>query len=135
MEPKDVVRGFYESDLANNTEALATYLHPECQLNWHSSKGYHQFDFNKVNELFTDIHRSYESIRMHISHMLQDGDFVTTRYTMMVRTIEDPDNEEPMAHFITIWEVKDGKLYKGYEISQLADVGTSSLNSFTTEKV
>jgi hypothetical protein len=40
-----------------------------------------------------------------------------------------------MAHFITIWELKDNKLYRGYEISQQADVSLESLKSFSKIKV
>lgn len=133
MEPKEIVRAFYESDLANNKEALNQYLHPECVLHWNSSKGFNALDRNQIETVFQDIYRSYESVNMKISHMLQDRNFVTTRYTLMVRTIEAPDDEVAMAHFITIWEVKDGKLYRGHEISQLADDSEACVNSFSKE--
>ena len=37
-----------------------------------------------------------------------------------IRTIENPDEELGIAHFISIWEVKDGKLYRGHQVSQPA---------------
>ena len=40
-----------------------------------------------------------------------------------------------LAHFITIWEVKDDKMYRGFEISQLADISSESLNSYAEIKV
>jgi len=52
-----------------------------------------------------------------------------------VHTIENPSKEVPLAHYITIWEVKDGKLFLGHEISQLADDSVVSLNSFSKIKV
>ena len=55
---------------------------------------------------------------------------VTIRFTYYVRTIENPDEELPMAHFIAIWEVKDGKMYKGHQISQQADDSPENLDSF-----
>jgi hypothetical protein len=35
-----------------------------------------------------------------------------------------------MAHFIAIWEIKDGKMFKGYQISQAADETPENLSSF-----
>ena len=58
-----------------------------------------------------------------------------TEYTWQNTTFERPEKEDPLAHFITIWEVKDGKLFKGYEISQLADDSSESLNSYAEIKV
>lgn len=135
MSAKDIVKAFYESDLANDTSALSRFLHPDCILHWNSSKGYHKFSFDDIQALFNDIYKSYHSIRIQISHMLQDGNFVTTRYTLHVKTIENPDEEQPLAHYITIWEVKDGKLFNCHEISQLADASAPSIKSFSEIKV
>lgn len=135
MTPKEYVKRFYESDFANDTAVIDNYLHKDCLLHWSSSKGFSVLKFNDIKDLFLDISRTYESFRVEISHLLADENFVTTRYTVHVRTIEDPDEEQPMAHFITIWELKDNKLYRGYEISQQADVSLESLKSFSKIKV
>lgn len=135
MSPKELVRSFYESDMANDANVIEKYLHEDCLLHWNSSKGFTITNKEKIKTLFIDIRKSYESVRMGISHLLQDGNFVTTRYTLFTKTIESPDQEEAVAHFITIWEVKDGKLYRGHEISQLADNSEECLKSFSEIKV
>lgn len=135
MTPKKLVKAFYESDLANNLSALSEFLHPDCLLHWNNSKGFSLLNKNEIIELFEDINSSYHSMRMQISHMLQDGNFVTTRYTMFVTPIETPEDELALAHFITIWEVKDGKLFKGHEISQTAVDTAACRKSFSEIKV
>jgi hypothetical protein len=65
-----------------------------------------------------------------VSHLLQDNNIVTARYTIYATPIERPEKEDALAHFITIWEVKANKLYRGFEISQLADTSSESLNSY-----
>jgi hypothetical protein len=42
------------------------------------------------------------------------------RYSHFVKTIENPREEMLLAHFISIWQIKDNKLYKGYQMSQLS---------------
>ena len=72
-----------------------------------------------------------------MSHLLQDdnaGNYCV-RYTIYATTIEREEKEDALAHFISIWEVKDGKMYRCHEISQLADESSESLNSYAEIKV
>ncbi|MEL4308423.1 nuclear transport factor 2 family protein [Joostella sp. CR20] len=131
---KRIVRSFYELEPIKNNEVLQTYLHDDCQLYWNSSKGFTKLNKQELIELASKMAEAYHSVRTEISHLLKDGDAVTVRYTYHVKTIENPDEEQPLVHFITIWEFKDEKLYKGYEISQLADDNQVSLNSFMSIK-
>ena len=135
MSPKEIVKAFYESDLANDTQAISKYMHKECQLHWNSSTGYNVLDYDELDKFFKNINSTYHSLKSEISHLLQDENHVTIRYTVFVSTIEDPDNELPLANFISIWEVKDGKLYRGYEISQVADDNLESYKSFSEIKI
>src|SRR5690606_38460612 len=135
MSAKALVKAFYESDLANDTSVLGTFLHPSCTLHWNSSKGYHVFQYKDIQALFSDIYKSYDSVRIQISHMLEDGNFVSTRYTLHVRPIKNPDEQQPLAYYMSIWEVKDGKLFKCHEISQLANTSEEYLKSYSKIKV
>lgn len=129
MSIKEVVKSFYDLDLAQE-DNVVTHFHNDCILKWHSSKGYSEFDLEGVKSMLEGVKQSYHSFKYKLSHLLEDGNVVTARYTVYSTTIENPEQEEPLAHFISIWEVKDGKLYKGYEISQLADDSLDSLNSY-----
>lgn len=135
MSPKQIVKNFYESDLASDSQLISTYLHKDCKVHWNSSTGYKVLDYYGMDRLFSSIRVAYHSLRPKISHLLQDKNQVTIRYTTFVSTIEDPENELPLANFISIWEVKDGKLYRGYEISQVADDNVESYKSFSEIKV
>lgn len=134
MSAKSVVQKFLDSDLAKD-EGVINLFHTNCKLNWHSSKGFTEIDYNGIASKLKAIQKSYESFKYSYSHILQDANFVTSRSTVYVTSIERPEKEDALAHFISIWEVKDGKLYKGYEISQLADNSSASLNSFAEIKV
>ena len=135
MSPKEIVKAFYESDLANDGDAVSKYIHKNCQLHWNSSTGYKVLDYDGLDIFFKNVKTSYNSLQSVISHLLQDENHVTIRFTMFVSTIEDPENEQPLANFISIWEVKDGKMYRGYEISQVADDNIESYKSFSEIKV
>jgi len=130
MTPKEVVQQFYSSDLANNTEAVELCFHKDCTLSWHSSKGFNVLDFNALKLVFEEVRKMYDTLRFETSHLLQDENTVTIRYTSYFTTVENPNEEMPLAHFTTIWEVKDDKIIKGFQMSQLADSSSESLNSF-----
>jgi len=134
MSAKEIVKAFYGLDLAKD-EGILNHYHKDCELNWNSSKGFRTLDFKGMENMLKDLKESYISFKPRLSHLLEDGNTVTARYTVYATTIEHPDIEDALAHFITIWEVKDGKLYKGYEMSQLADDSSESLNSYAEIKV
>jgi len=135
MSPKELVRSFYESDLANDSSLIPHFFHKDCELHWNSSKGFDILNYDGIVTFFKGITESFDSLRFQISHLLEDGNFVTSRHTLYGKMIEDPDNEVAMAHFTAIWEVKDSKLYRCYEISQLTDEKALDTNSFDESQV
>lgn len=130
LTPKDCVREFYSSDFYKDPASVEDYLHPEAQLFWNSSAGFHKLNYSEIANLSKELSNSFENLRADISHLLSDGNMVTIRFTYYVRTIENPEEELPMAHFIAIWECRDGKMFKGHQISQQADDSPENLDSF-----
>lgn len=134
MTAKKVVQRFYDLDLAKDKQAIAMF-HKDCQLHWNSTKGFVTLNYNGIQDMLEGVQKSFDSFKYRVSHLLQDENTVTARYTIYVVPIEKMEEEEPLAHFISIWEVKDGKLYKGYEISQMADENPASLKTFSEIKI
>lgn len=130
MRIKNFVKGFYTTDFSKDPEALKDYLHPEVELFWNNSGGFNKMDYNQIGEMIEKFSNSFLSIRAEISHLLKDNNRVVVRYTYMVRTYENPEEELPITHFISIWEIKDDLLFKGHQISQPADDSPENLNSF-----
>ena len=135
MTAKEVVLAFYQSDLANDVSVVPNFFHKGCELHWNSSRGFMILKYDDILSFFEGTRKAYESLRFEFSHVIQENDFVTTRHTLFANTIENPDEEVALAHFISIWEVKDGKLYRCHEISQLADESTLKANSFREIKI
>ncbi|HLT33076.1 MAG TPA: nuclear transport factor 2 family protein [Aquaticitalea sp.] len=135
MTVKKVVENFYDMDLAKESKAI-TMFHKDCELHWNSSKGFITLNYAKINAMLQDVQKSYISFRHRLSHLLEDGNIITARYTVYVIPIEkSEEEEEALAHFISIWEVKEGKLFRGYEISQMADENPASLKTFLEIKI
>ena len=130
MSARAIVKAFYSLDLAKAENAIEMF-DKNCQLHWNSSQGYTALDFNGIDQKLKEVRQSFVSFTYKLSHLLKENDTITARYTAYAATIERPDKVEPIAHFISIWEVKDGLLYKGYEISQLFDENPSSLSSYS----
>lgn len=115
---KEVVRSFYKSDILGDSNVLDRFFHPELVLIWNSADGLTIMHYDDIINFFSEIRRAYHDLRIEVSHLLEDADHVTIRYKYYIRTIENPDEELGIAHFIAIWEVKDEKLYRGYQVSQ-----------------
>lgn len=115
---KEVVRNFYRADILNEPDVLKKFFHPEITLIWNSMDGLTIMNYDDLDAFFSEIRRTYNDLRIEVSHLLQDDQFVTIRYKYYVRTIENPEEELGIAHFIAIWEIKDGQMYRGYQVSQ-----------------
>lgn len=115
---KEIVRNFYISDILKDDTVLETYFHPDIVLIWNSSDGLSILHYEELKEFFAEIRRTYNDLRVEVSHLLEDGNHITVRYKYYIRTLENPDEELGIAHFIAIWEVKDDKIYRGHQVSQ-----------------
>ncbi|WP_299228258.1 nuclear transport factor 2 family protein [uncultured Psychroserpens sp.] len=134
MSAKEIVKAFYDLDLAKTNNAI-DFIHEDCYLQWNSSNGFTELNYEGIKHMLDGLKKSFLSFNYRVSHLLEDDNTVTARYTIYVTPIEQPEKEDALAHFISIWEVRDGKMYKGFEISQLADVSSESLNSYAEIKV
>ncbi|GAA0870964.1 hypothetical protein GCM10009117_01090 [Gangjinia marincola] len=127
---KELVKSFYESDFIGSIDTLAKYLHPELELYWNSSEGFNKLTYSDISNLVKEMGKSYESIRSNISHLIQEGNKVTIRYTDYVRMIENPDEEVALGHYIAIWEIEENRMRKGFQISQPYSDEPENIRSF-----
>jgi hypothetical protein len=119
MALKEIVQDFYKSDVLLDKTATEAFLHPEVVLDWNSSKGYLQMNRAEILALSAELSVAYVRSKIKISHILEEGSQVAVRYSHYVKTFENPREEMLLAHFMVIWEVKDDKLYRGFQMSQL----------------
>ena len=121
LRTKEIATKFYESNFYKDKDVLQSYLHPDVELSWYGTTGLKKLNLEEISEISQRLAESYESLRAEIEKVVAKGDNVAVHFTYHVKTIENPDEEMPLAHFIAIWEMKDGKLYKGVQISQMGE--------------
>ncbi|OAB78083.1 nuclear transport factor 2 family protein [Cochleicola gelatinilyticus] len=132
---KEIVKEFYKSDLLKDESVLEKFFHPELVLIWNSADGLTIMNYDDIVTFFSEIKRTYLDMRVEVSHLLEDSGHVTVRYKYYIKTIENQDEELGIAHFMCIWEVKDGKLYRGYQISQPVTNNDDTSESYHKVKV
>ena len=120
MASKKIIQNFYKSDALIDPEVMKDFLHPEIILDWNSSKGFVQMNFDSIVNLAAELSKAYVRSKVRISHILAENDLVSVRYSHYVKTVENPREEMFLANFIVIWQLKDDKLYRGYQMSQIS---------------
>ncbi len=120
MKPKDVVLELYKSDKLLDKAFVSKLLHPEVLVDWNSSKGFIKMDFDAIMLLIDDFSKAYIRSKIRISHILQEKNLVSLRYSHFVKTIENPREEMLIGHFFVIWEIKEDKLYRGFQMSHIS---------------
>ena len=121
LRTKEIATKFYESNFYKDEDVLREYLHPDVELSWYGTTGLKKLDLNGISQISQQLAESYESLRAEVEKIVAKKDNVAIHFTYHVRTIENPEEEMPLAHFVAIWEMKDGKLFKGVQISQLGE--------------
>ena len=119
MNLKKIILDFYKSEALINPTILASYLHDDIVFEWNSSTGFIQMNREDLLKLASELSRSYIRSKVKISHLVKEGNLVSVRYVHFVKTIENPREYILLANFMVIWEIKDEKLYRGYQISQV----------------
>ena len=120
MSAKEIVQKFYKSDALIDSQVIKDFLHPEVLVEWNSSKGFVELNYDSLINLSDDLSKAYVRSKVRISHIIAENDLISVRYSHFVKTIENPREEMLLAHFIVIWQIKDNKLFRGYQMSQLS---------------
>ena len=120
MTPKELVLDLYKSDVLLHKSEVQELLHPEIIIEWNSSKGFVQMKYDDILNLTQEMSRAYIRSKIRITHIIEEGNMVSVRYTHFVKTIENPREEMILAHFFVIWDIQDGKLFRGYQMSQFS---------------
>ena len=120
MTAKKIIQDFYKSDALINVSEMDSFLHTDFILEWQSSKGFSKLDKQGVLELSRELGASYVRSKIRIHSILQEKNQVAVRYSHYVKTIENPREEMLLAHFFVIWEIKDDKLYRCFQMSQVS---------------
>lgn len=129
-EEKKIVSDFYNSGFFRKDQHLEKYLHPEMELFWNAKTGYSHMYRKDIATVTAEAAKSFETVRCDITHLLQEKNIVTVRFTFYVTTIENSNEEIPIAHFVAIWEIKDGLMYKGYQMSLSAEEDPKAMISY-----
>jgi hypothetical protein len=120
MTAKDIVLEFYKSDAILDKLLVSNLLHPEVTVDWNSSKGFIQMNYDDLIALSDELNKAYVRSKVRISHIIQEENTVAVRYSHFVKTVENPREEMLLAHFFVIWEIKDDKLFRAYQMSQFS---------------
>jgi hypothetical protein len=120
MSAKEIVQKFYKSDALIDSDVMKEFLHPDVLLDWNSSKGFLQLNYDSLVNLSHDLSKAYVRSKVRISQIIAENDTISVRYSHFVKTIENPREEMLLAHFIAIWQIKDNKLFRGYQMSQIS---------------
>ena len=55
MSAKDFVKAFYKSDALIDSTILKEFIHPEIVIDWYSTEGYVQMNYNSLINLYVHI--------------------------------------------------------------------------------
>jgi hypothetical protein len=120
MNAKKIIEDFYKSDALIDSDIMKDFLHPEFLLDWNSSSGIVTFDKNEMLAYASKLSNAYTRCKVRITNIIKEGNRVSLQYSLSVKTIENPREEMLLGYFFAFWEIKDEKMYRGFQMSRLA---------------
>ncbi|MGM0636509.1 MAG: nuclear transport factor 2 family protein [Bacteroidota bacterium] len=126
---KELVKQFYYSDFYKNENVYKDFVHEDLTIDWNSSTGFLTLDYHQFKDMLQEMSKSFRQMNPEISHIMAEEDEVCIRFSYHVESIES-DEIIPLADFICIWKIKDGKLFKGHFISHPSDETSEGIHSF-----
>lgn len=113
MDVKQFIIDYYHALLT--PEKLKDFLHPNALVQWHSPRGYLELDYKELIRFSEFTSKQYSTLRLKVTHVIAEGDNkVSARYINYITTPDNPLEEKELSLSMSIWELLDGKLYRGF---------------------
>lgn len=119
MSTKKFIEDFYKSEALINSKLLESYLHPEFLMEWNSHNGLLKMNKQELLDYTKELEKTYIRFKARMTHLLVDKNLVAVNYSLNVKVIENPREELYLTDFMTIWEIKDDKLYRCNQMSRV----------------
>ena len=105
---KNIVKKFYQTDFVKDAQAGMSLLHDDIVLIWNSTEGLTIMHQKEIVETFEEVSRTYEELRIEVSHVLEDENLVnatcydTTSFYIEVRF-------QPIIDIVKTWYLCPGE--------------------------
>lgn len=120
MSAKKIVQDFYKSDALIDAKVMSEFLHPDVIVEWNSTTGFKKVNYDEIIALTEQMSKAYVRSKARLNLIVVEKNMVSIRFSHFVKTFENPREEMLLAHFFVIWEIKDDKLFRGYQMSQIS---------------
>ncbi|GAK97547.1 hypothetical protein JCM19294_83 [Nonlabens tegetincola] len=118
MSAKKIVQSFLDSQVFVDSSQFPEFFHKDLKVYWHSSSGFNVFDYKSYLDLYKSNTDNYEVMRTDVTHILANNKSeVAARFTLYVRTFENPNEEMPIGYFISIFKVQDDRIIEAHHSS------------------
>lgn len=118
MTENEILDQLYNQDGIRNVNFLQNILSDDFTLEWDSSIGNSKFTKSEILNFAKELKLSYHSSKTSILNKVIENNKAVVHYLHHVSTIENPKELFTIAKVIVIWEFKNDKIIKGYQISK-----------------
>ncbi|MEZ4788109.1 MAG: hypothetical protein R2790_09605 [Flavobacterium haoranii] len=120
MDSNQIIERLYEHDGLRDANFLESIIAPDFIFEWDSSQDKRLMNKNDIIALAHELKNNYHLSKTSILDKIITESKIVVHYLHHVATIENPKELFTIARVIVIWDVENGQIIKGYQISKPA---------------
>ncbi|SHJ23029.1 nuclear transport factor 2-like protein [Flavobacterium haoranii] len=120
MEPNQIIERLYDLDGLRDVDFLESIIADEFTFEWDSSQEKRVMSKSDIVALAHELKNNYHLSKTTVLDKVVTDSKIVVSYLHHVATIENPKELFTVARIIVIWDIENGQLIKGYQISKPA---------------
>lgn len=117
MTNRALIEEIYINDGLRNRNFLKKVLHKDVLLEWNNSNGLKIMNREDLLNFADELKLNFVHSKVSITHLIEDNNTFCVKYNYQISPIENPSEIISVAKIVVIWEFKNNKLIKGYQLS------------------
>ena len=119
MTNNEIMMKMYDEDFIRDVQFMKYHLHHDVELEWHSSQGHVKWGKAEMLKFSDEVATNFSTSKFDIKYFFEQGNTISLHYHYFASTFENPNELFLVGRFATVWEFKDNKMFKCYQISQV----------------
>lgn len=118
MTTEQIAERLYLLDGIRDADFLNSILSDKFEFEWDSSQGLSRMNKDEIIKYVQELKENYHTSKVSILDQIITENKIAVRYLHHVSSIENPNELFTIAKIFVFWDIENGKIINGYQMSK-----------------